>query len=382
MPKPEYFGIEVDRRTVGEVLAAGGPDPIGNFLRESFQNRLRPQLLGFVTKFWERLAYAENNISSCGVLIMAASHDILIDWLKNGYRYDRAAFERFIRGESRIRHKKPPDAAYEVAMNKGLEIAGITKFTDPSESESNFEEKKDPKPNLLQPNDFLFFQVIRPQLVHVIAQFKKLLASDKSHCDPHLTSLYQESVKSASKAKQSEVKSLKKKLGDIRYKWNHHFTPSSKKGIATKTVGTSAQVIEECYLRFQNLMPVNPNHPDIAPWMIERLNGEPSYWALLKASALYHLHQRSRTSMIFHLAGSELGYIKAHSTKNVRNVVDSIWANYRPGKVKAATLLYAPSFSVSGPSENGNKRIIEEDSIESIDDDDFYSTIGHQDDDS
>ncbi|KAK5017460.1 hypothetical protein LTR39_001529, partial [Cryomyces antarcticus] len=87
---PEYFGIKVDRTTLGEV--ASGPS-LQTFLTKSFDFRCRPELLGQVTIFHEKLSYAENSIDSPGINALADLHDHLVDSSKNGYIFDHEAWQ-------------------------------------------------------------------------------------------------------------------------------------------------------------------------------------------------------------------------------------------------------------------------------------------------
>ncbi|KAK5277960.1 hypothetical protein LTR16_009156, partial [Cryomyces antarcticus] len=111
---PEYFGIKVDRTTLGEV--ASGPS-LQTFLTKSFDFRCRPELLGQVTIFHEKLSYAENSIDSPGINALADLHDHLVDSSKNGYIFDHEAWQKYVTSSSDIGIKNPKKPAYKVEFD-------------------------------------------------------------------------------------------------------------------------------------------------------------------------------------------------------------------------------------------------------------------------
>jgi hypothetical protein len=357
-PTPDYFGITVDRRTVGEVMGQQGS--VRALLHTSLMFRGEVQLLGQTTKFFERLAYVVQDLHDPGVQIMASMHHLLIDNTKNGYRYTDDDFKRFVSNEPLIKPKKlPGKTAYELGMETGIKISQ-GKLQLGSKSRGPHE----------HPVDTLFFEVIVPQLQAVWASLASRLTFDLC-ADSCFNTFVDEVTGSKLPILGMVMTELDQELGKIFEIWNY--------GMNKKDSAVCAETIEKCYLRFLEYQPQYPEHVKVKGWLESRLPGEPCTWLLIKAAKLYELvHTKPRTNFMFHMAGRQLAYLKAMSYEDAETMTAPVFAILKPGKVSGAaprrTLTSSSVIGGLGIQEQDKSSIVKENSLDSIDDDDFYST--------
>lgn len=166
-PGPEHYGITVDKRSVGDIIGPQGS--ISTFLHTALKFRGEKQMLGKVTKFFERLAYGVNNLRDEGVLSVAFLHDLLIDTTKNGYHYDPRLFREFIDREESIKEEEAPDnTEYEKGMEAGIKF-----------ERGKLQIKCESAQKSAHPVDTIFFDVIVPRLQQTIDKLSEELAFEK-----------------------------------------------------------------------------------------------------------------------------------------------------------------------------------------------------------
>lgn len=377
IPKPETYGIDVDGRTLNEIVIVGERRSIDNFLASSFAFACNPSFLGVATNFHEKLAYAANSISDPGVNLLADLHSYLIDASKNGYNFNQASYENFIQRNQTIRCKQPQPPAYKVAMEMGFKQLGAN-------SRSPTKELPERPKNINDANviDHLFFKIIEPHLLRTIENLKQRIV-EANPWDSDLQNLYMDEHSNGDEQIRAELQSLKRELRSIRNYWNKNVTG----GNVDDSFDPDAynNVLEECYKRLTTLKPTNLDHPIIARWTQERLGEGPTKWTLIKASALFLLFH-TKHNFTFNLAGRELAYIKAHYRAGSRILVEPLWAQLKPRKFQTQEedqeLSQAPQSSAgrlrgSQTLFMGHSYVAEESTAETESDyDDFYSTIG------
>jgi hypothetical protein len=314
----EEFGIVKDERSLRNVLI--GDDPVTNFLFEGFKARLVRVPLGRVSNLIKSVAYQKGAgaYRSTGVLKLLDLHNYLIDADKNGYRFGDDGLDSYLvklASSGLIQDARPPKPEYEKAMSAGIEVETVNASRQWS-----------------HPNDVVFFDYVRPQIVNILQQLASFVEKSRSFSDQKLQKIYNEFNDSIDPAIHGEMPYLKSALNDLRRLWNSSFS-SRRKGTP---VGV---VISQMQAKYSEIKPADP---DLArTWTASRFSQEPSLWALLKASTLYTLyHQEKRTSMIWQLAGPELAYIKAHDSKH-RIVVEKLWSVLKPRK-RRVKLIFEP----------------------------------------
>ncbi|KAJ9638245.1 hypothetical protein H2199_006932 [Coniosporium tulheliwenetii] len=323
-PKPENYGIEVERSKLGELTT--GPDTIDSFLERSLAFRSNGSTLGRVTNDHESLSYAKNTIDSPGTNALADLHDLLVDSAKNGYVFDESAYRNYCQKNPHI-GKVPAQPAFREYIKKI------------SRRDANPRKPRHKKEHIV---DYLLFDIVLPHVEETLVQLKAAFAGGGTS-DPDLPALYLEEKGAAAQAgtapdeagpRSKALKALKDDLAKIRQGFNEQYGRSKRSG-TTGSDGYS-QNIEQCYQKYVVIEPLNPsNDPTIIRWTKPIVPGAFTYWSLIKASALYHLYDR-KLDFVFGLAGRELVYLKACACgrDGVRFLVPRMWANMKPRKIK------------------------------------------------
>jgi hypothetical protein len=376
LPAAVTYGIGVDKRTL-EQISTIPYQFMDNFLGESFTFAYTPNLLGLVTLFLEKLAYAENSIHSPGINMIADLHDYLIDATKNGYRFDYQDFTNLIASSPLIRNKKPPTPAYKLGMNVGFDTMSNAHRWSPTNSSTE-------RPQSYNPNhvvDHLFFRIVEPHLHATINVLKEGIKEHGTHWDEDLQFPYlQEHMESETDHTiRAELRRLKQSLENIYLHWARNFRNDKPDEQYPSKSDIFNTVLGDCYNKFTQLQPQNLEHPIISRWTRERIGKGPSRWSLIKASALFIIFHE-KPAFTFGIAGKELAYIKAHSKIGSRMVVESLWAQMKPRPIKNVTELGSveeTEFTASfGLSPEQDFQVPSGDDDYESDQDDFYSTIG------
>jgi hypothetical protein len=341
LPEPESFGIEVDRKTLGDVLR--GPDPMTTFLTKSFRFRCQPDFLGRCTNLIGNLAYLQNSIDSTGVQYAIDFHDLIIDTAKNGYKVTENSYQTFLGSiPGRSKKAKLATPAYKDAINAGFKGA-IAKTLSGNIT------KDQRKWNTQHIVDALYFNVIEPEILKTFKQVGEFFASSEKQVDEALRKPYLEMRERGDGYVQAELDKLEEELEKVRALWNDHYHgQAASKGRNAPDVG-----ILEVFQLYCSILPKTASHPDIARWTVHRFLSEPNTWSILKASSFYYLFGKKKNKMVFRMAGRELGYIKALGRRNIRQIDEASWAQYKPGKPKEVGV--SISLSSQAISPLGNK---------------------------
>ncbi|KAL9095038.1 MAG: hypothetical protein Q9165_002640 [Trypethelium subeluteriae] len=331
-PSPESYGICVDKTPLGAVISEADPEPLREFLNQSFHFRSQPDLLGIVTNDHQSLSYAENTIDSPGLNCYADMHDYLIDSAKNGYSYSFQDYRRFKADCKDIRIKSIPEPAYKKVTKARINTTNIGRgesLVDPTI-------KYNPRHII----DKLVFDIIVPHVEDTLQQVEARFADAVTE-DAELTSLYDEYCSYAEAdsrigdhSLQNELDDLVRRLIDHRNKLN-----SERDG---KFDMDNIEQFEEHTRRFHDIYQhrIRPNSPSHLSGDLQRILSkrkgphEPTEWDLLKASALHAVCHKSR-AFVFQTAGKELVELKsAASSSGRRNLVHSHWEMMKPRKAR------------------------------------------------
>lgn len=342
--EPSCSFVKADGRKLKDVL---GPDQdVDAWLAQSFEFRLQEDLLGQVTKLYQKLAYKENDLGHAAVVALADLHDIIIDSAKNGRTFTADAFKAF---KLQHRIKEPQKPAYEESL-----------------SADNNKSPKTRKPRY-NPNhiiDKVLFEVVKPRIDAMQKQLASILKPAQAD-DEDLTCLYREHKASNDPTVVAVLQNLMRDFRPIVSRWNETMNRATFADSNPQTEAFQQATLKckmACYTLFRAIKPSvlvcnvaqeqareqwpeggggeEGQHPLIAAWLSPRLPHEPSTWDLLKASAFYHeRHARvlgagkrqDRSPLLaFFVAGTELCYLKARSTSDTRTVVADLFAVYRP----------------------------------------------------
>ncbi len=292
-PSLESYGIEKDNTKVGDIL--GHPDYTSEFLRHAFRFNLQSNLLGSCTIYHESLCYGRTSIDDPKAMAIAWLLGLLVDRAKAGIKFDNTIWLDFLRENGLPTHLEKP--AYK---NK---------------------EKATPTEHMIDRLVFHDAKVVREE---TLRKFSENFADVGSY-DMDLVRIYKSELDMAKEDEflGSVLKELKKAIESIAAFWSQSTTRLKKEDEEFNTprrqaIGLSfPALVQKCRADFVAIAPAyGPEEPHkshiIRRWERESGDSAPGrYWPLLKASALfYHFHARG---MVWHVAGVELGEIKATS---------------------------------------------------------------------
>ena len=296
-PRLETYGFEKDTSKVSDFLPHS--DYMNKFLRHSFNFSLRADMLGQCSLYHERYCYHNKAIDSPQAVSIALLLGNLVDSAKGGLLFDENKWFTYL------------------TKNQLATFLPSPAFRDKNNAK--------PTDNLI---DHLVFVVAKSVRQKALGEFAKQFA-DVSPMDDDLFRIRHEEYEEAKGNKHLAIvlKNLDTELKKIHDFWSRNakreddiediIRPSRK----SDTTMTFRNLVEKCRADFLNLKPTlddddNESAPPgeatsdrISHWQRDHARGRSSYWDLLKASVAFHLFYRS--TFIWHVAGVELGEIKA-----------------------------------------------------------------------
>ena len=284
LPKVEFYGIEKDTTKVSDLLPHH--DYMDRFLGHGFDFNLRSNMLGICTFYHERLCYRNNTIDSEAARQIAGLLGLLVDSAKGGYIFDMAKWTEFLK-----RHNLPRDLA------------------EPAYKDRNAR----PKKHLI---DHLVRVTAKSVKDEVLKKFSDHF-QDVPERDDDLSRLRTEAVEEARTNKELAqiLDNLKTGLKTIKDFWLVHARVEDDEAVHASRKSnalTFKTLVERCRDDYLNLGPTldSPVTSDkIAAWQRDHAARRPSDWDRLKASVAFYHH--SKSTFIWHVAGVELGEIKA-----------------------------------------------------------------------
>ena len=284
LPKVEFYGIKKDNTKVSDLLPH--QDYMNEFLCHGFDFNLRSTMLGTCTVYHEKLCYHNKAIDSELAKQIAGLLGNLVDSAKGGYIYDKSKWTYFLR-----RNNLP------------------MYLTEPAYKDRNVR----PTNHLI---DYLVHVTAKNVKDDVLKKFSEHF-QDVSDRDDDLSQLRTEAVEEAKANKElAEVlNNLKTDLKTVKDFWVKHAHVEDDEAVhptrKSKAL-TFRTVVERCRWDFLNLGPTldsPPTSDKIAAWQRNHAARRPSDWDRLKASVAFYHH--SKGTFIWHVAGVELGEIKA-----------------------------------------------------------------------
>ncbi|KAF2123488.1 hypothetical protein P153DRAFT_391578 [Dothidotthia symphoricarpi CBS 119687] len=317
-PDPAKYGIKKDTRKLGDVMDTTDLDDVDALLREAFEFRDNPSLLGMVTVMADNQVYRENRLFSAVLEQLFDIHDLLVDAIKQGYTFMQADLDRFVKCTLKIEPPKKP--AYKAAMGESLaakETSDVEKVRA-----KNYRHKSD------RVLDYLYFGVLRAHNIETMNLVKDE-CSKSIEVDEDLLYMYK-NLKSKQHPVIDEVlRTIRESLIPIYAVWTNGFHKDSKKE-------KSISPVKECYEKYLAIQPIHSSDPEVRPWLEPYTDPHSSLWAQLKASVLYAKYDwPNKQSFVFKMAGKELAHLKAKHSPGARLVILAILGNMKPKPIKA-----------------------------------------------
>ena len=289
-----------------------------DFIRHGLEFNLQPGMLGKCTYYHEALCYRENpktSINDPQALAIGMLLGLLVDSAKGGFTFNTSIWKNYLKSQGL--HPYLPKPKYKEPSKYTV---GSTHLIDQ-----------------------LVFQVAKQVSTKALEDFWrsfKVLA-------PRDEDLVRLSAKESEAAKSNpELKDVLECLKVDIEKLHNDFTRNrcSKDEdslfTTTKTAVASESkfraLVENCRSEFCTIAPrlkagdtATMRSDRILEWQQAHSKGESSYWDLLKASVAYAGHSKSK--FVWHMAGLELGEIKAtaRGRKTYRSVRNEIFNSFR-----------------------------------------------------
>ncbi len=308
----EAYGIEKDSSTVADILSS--PNYTNMFLCHAFDFNLQSNMLGICTMYHEAYCYHQKAIDSPQAISIAILLGNLVDSAKSGFKFDEGKWASYLKKNGLSRTLSKP--AYRD------------------------QQKAKPTDNMI---DYLVFVVSKRVRQKALHEFDKHF-SDVSPQDEDLFRIWNEETKEAKSNKPlaNVLKNLEAGLKSIHTFWSKNaksenadddFRPSGRSDLMT-----FRNLVERCRADFVDLRPtvgesaLGETSDRISSWQRDHARGRSSYWDLLKASVAFSLFYK--TSFIWHMAGIELGEIKARvrGPGTFRTVVGEVFDSFKLDK--------------------------------------------------
>ncbi|KAG9952740.1 hypothetical protein KCU85_g1739, partial [Aureobasidium melanogenum] len=305
-PGVDYYGIKKDIRKLKELL--GSDNNVDTWLSECFEFKLLEDLLGKATVLHRKLAYKENSIRSKKVEDLAGLHDLVIDSAKNGYILTPKAFNDFVRRKLGIKGTlyKP---AYESWIDSTIDST-IGRLP----------------PNPKHVIDFLLFTIVKPRIEQLNKDCQQRLADAESY-DEDLIKPYQDRSTNIDPIIVDVLRRMNADLAKV------NFIGNSVEKMTKDLYTLQASRVLEAYTAVQ---PIHTENRVVQEWLTRTTPNSFNTWEVVKASAFYLDKHHFRSTLAFLVAGKELCYIKAMSRPGSRNVIEDLYATYKPKREKKA----------------------------------------------
>lgn len=300
-------GITSQTRLVSTIFKTPQPTPhqLTSFLLACCSFNGRQSLLGQVTVEHESLVYANiSNLGKPGAKILAALAGYLVDAAKQGDSFDDSAWNNL---KKRVRM-----------------MCGIKRQKDPAYKEGGREGAARRDGESINIIDHLIFDVAEKLRDTELKQFHDNWTSKAATFDIDLKRIFDEEKDRAKKlplverrALNAVLEDLRKEVQKVREEWQRALGRDDDP-ISRIESGTTAgrnnfrQVVQELMDQVSKIEPLDVGC-DIRREFERDGGGRGSRWSLLRASCLYGLCYRSRSTMLWKLVGDELCKIKARA---------------------------------------------------------------------
>ena len=293
MPDDRELGIEKDVRNVSSLVAE--PNDLSAFLHHAFDFTFQENMLGRCTAYHEALCYHGRAIDDPAAMKIASLAGRLVDGAKGGLQFSPANWRNL------------------------LDTLGVPRaLTRPA-----YKNRKRAKPTN-HALDRLVFEVAKDVREATLARFCRTFG-DAGSWDPDLVRLWKFELEEAARdpCYKMILDSLVDEFRELSDQWSlvvgsfgddeddEFWNMKPKRGIYS----SFSHCIETIRLGFSSIQPTQQVHcARVDGWMRERdahADVGCNRWELIKASGLfYNFHKRS---FVWHVAGSELGILKANA---------------------------------------------------------------------
>ena len=305
LPTKEQCGVVSKTRLVGSVFTGSRPSTpqLNSFMHQCCMINGVASRLGEVTKFLERLNYADpNNITTIDGRMLAALAGYLVDGPKQGDTFETETWRK-LRNVIHTRyglHRLPDTLDYD-------------------NEDRTTSDRKLSNGQCLNILDHLKFDVVDAKSEEILKNFNKQLVPGCTR-DTDLEEPYDRALRRAErfkgeqkKAMKSLLKNLKDQIAKVNGDWSVRHARNERMKMEKDTGKDAVQIdfkkmTEELS---DDLAAIDPLEADcyIYDDFLTDRGAKGTAWSILKASCVYHEHYRGK--MPWKLVGDELCHIKA-----------------------------------------------------------------------
>ena len=296
VPEPvdlKKFDIEKNKLRVRDIYFSD--DFTSKFLHHAFDCNLRVNMLGQCTAYHEAMCYHGTSIGDESATAIAFLLSQLVDRPKNGIIFDEPQWYTYLKRNGLKPCKKP---AYKDKANA-----------------------KPKDTNLIDKLVFVVAKSVREDVLGKFARhFENVGTQDEDLVRLYITEKDSEEAKSGQPL-SAVLFDLKNQLVKIWDYWRRNATHDDAKEQPTTVVRRGDNIsfralVEQCRADFLAIEPLAlESNPVTKRWKRERdqkqKHGGLAYWDLLKASFVYYEWHKSGNRFPWHIAGIELGELKA-----------------------------------------------------------------------
>lgn len=268
---------------------------------------------------------------------MADLHDCLVDASKNGYMFTECDWHALLDSIQGVEKQlRQPAWKTELEHDFSGTLAARTAVKSDSLSSSltrsRTSDGHSPQYNPDHIVDRVVFKVVLPHNQNTLEKIASLF-SNTATMDLDLQKLHQ----NLGQSKDPEILTELKRLEVVLDRLYSRYTSSIARNDEFDASMYRAVVVD-CHDIYTRLHPANISHPTISTWTQKFAPNSPTYWILLRASALYELINPKNYKFPFLIAGGDLCTLKAYSgDESPHVVVHPQWTNMKPRKLKRRT---------------------------------------------
>ncbi|KAF5965753.1 RNA-dependent RNA polymerase 2 [Fusarium coicis] len=294
-----------------------------DFLCTAITFNMQPRYLGIATKFKEKLCYLERGVNSERAVALSTLVALLVDQAKQGLLFTREDYDRLKR-DMQMQGKDP-------------------EYENERSSRRNYV-NRDGSIHIL---DELKFIVAEDTIADALKKFSDALFGKDvpvQAWDKDLARLWDdfESQKNESRIIGRLMTDLRAQVSDISDEWKKTMA-GGKSDSSNSDFGVKVRELHQKWSSYQP-PPELLTSRQVKP-LLDKWNGDPSLskWELLKASTMFKLGYQKSYSMLWHLSGKQLAWMKATMSRSTSDasaiaVTAEMWSILRPDNKRIVAL--------------------------------------------
>lgn len=296
-PGLRHYGITKESTKMADIVS--DPEWPSQFLGLAFSFNMETNMLGLCSAYHENFCYRKGTIRDPMAIDLANLLGLLVDKAKGGLIFNEQTWATFLK-----KHSLPTRLPRPAYKNKAT-----AKPTD-------------------HVIDTLVFEVAKGVRQKALGHFSQRFEEAVTYDDDLVRLSKDELHESEGEPELKRILfDLTKELQRVRDFWISNVGPEGEEEMAPRRGIPFRACVEQCRDMFVAIEPADSSYHMVRRWKKAALTGQKPYWLLLKASALFAKFHWG--NVVWHVAGEELGEMKAMSTPSYHIVVSDLFAAYK-----------------------------------------------------